>query len=820
MNEQCIREVLNAAGRKLTEKEIKAIFDNINNAKKRLATDNPDGWMGLSEQEKNWRAAEYAADEIESLAQLKKRRAVLQIAAQDRAETYLAQNKDKLGAIETLSRMVAFKADQKSNFFSVETRAEATRDFAISQLLDTFDVTKGKLGLFEDKQGVRDLTYEIFGFDTGNAQAKMGAKAWEKVTELLRKQYNSAGGNIGHIENWGIPQHHSQIKVAKAGKEQWISDVIDKLDRNKYVNEDGSYMGDSQVRDFLEHAYDSIATGGLNKVEPTGYKVSAMRANRGSESRQIHFKDPESYMAYQQKYGEKQLWQVMVGHINSISKDIALIETFGPNPDHVFKSILDREYNKAVNETPINAGKYKNQTVKTQALYDFVSGKTEPVANVFMAQAFDTLRNLLVASKLGSAVITALADQGTLAALAKSNGLPMTKLYSNLLKALNPLNREELRLARGAGIGMDTFISTLNRLGADNLGNTWSSKLASTVIRASGLNALTSASKRAYGATMMYHIGNVTNDHATLASLNKLDLKILKSKGITEADFQIWKKAELEDWGNGNTGILTPESIMRIPNEKLKGIHEPEKARFEAARKLLGAVTEEVNMAVITPGARDRLLVGGNKQRGSKGGELWRSVFLFKSFSISMLSRHWTRGLSQETRRGKFAYISLLVASTTALGALSMQINDVISGKKPREMDNMKFWIAAMLKGGSLGLYGDFLFSEQTQQGRSPTASLLGPAIGGVEEFIGLTQGNLLKFALGEKTSFGADLIKFGKGFTPFANFWATKAATDHLIFNQAQEFMAPGYLRRMERRAKNVYGQDSWWAPSDPLPF
>jgi hypothetical protein len=71
---------------------------------------------------------------------------------------------------------------------------------------------------------------------------------------------------------------------------------------------------------------------------------------------------------------------------------------------------------------------------------------------------------------------------------------------------------------------------------------------------------------------------------------------------VTEQDFAVWKLADQEDWGNGNT-MLTPESIMRIPDAAVSHIGPPERVKFEAMRRLLGAVAEEVDMAVITPGA-------------------------------------------------------------------------------------------------------------------------------------------------------------------------------------------------------------------------
>ncbi|HEL5345955.1 TPA: hypothetical protein UOJ01_004577, partial [Stenotrophomonas maltophilia] len=145
---------------------------------------------------------------------------------------------------------------------------------------------------------------------------------------------------------------------------------------------------------------------------------------------------------------------------------------------------------------------------------------------------------------------------------------------------------------------------------------------------------------------------------------------------------------------------------------------DPTTLRQNAATRLLGVVLEETDMAVIEPGARERALMMSGLQRGTWKGELARSVFLFKSFPIAMLTRHLQRGWSMPTGTGRAAYLATLIASTTVMGAMSMQVSEVLTGRDPRKMTDGRFWVAAMLKGGSLGLYGDFLFSDTTRYGQ------------------------------------------------------------------------------------------------------
>ncbi|HGB2514701.1 TPA: hypothetical protein ACIUK6_001646 [Salmonella enterica subsp. enterica serovar Rough:g,s,t:-] len=823
MRQECINAVQQAAQRTLTAREIQNIEDRIYRNMRQLARNDPASWRQMTDAERLRRAGQLAADELQQEAGLKRRRVALTIAARQRLDAFINGYQGTDGKLGALNRTIAFSADGKSNFLSVESRGKATRDYALSQIQEAFEAVDPRFfHLFEDEKGVRDLVFEIRGQDTGNIKAKKGAKAWADVTELLRRRFNDAGGDIGYLENWGIPQHHSMEKVGRATREQWVSDVIGKLDRKYYIKEDGQLMSDAEVTAFLGEAYNTIATGGLNKLSDSGMRLSGARANRGNASRQIHFKDADSYLEYQRQYGDRSLWEVMVGHLEGISKDIALVETYGPNPDHVFRAILDEVTAETATVNPQRTGQVKRMANSTENLYNFISGKTQPIANPHIAQWSDNIRNWLVASRLGSALLASFSDLGTMYLSAKVTNLPMNQLFRNQLEAMDPTNRTELARARRAGLAMESLLGSVNRWAMDNMGPSVSRWAATAVMRASGLTAWSDAHKRAYGVTMMGSLGDVVTRTPDLKSLSNDDFRILKSKGITEQDFSVWKLADQEDWGKGNNTMLTPESIMRIPDDAVKHLGAPERVKFEAMRKLLGAVAEEVDMAVITPGAREKMITGGGLQRGTWKGELVRSVFLFKSFPISVVMRHWSRAMGMPSAGGRAAYIATFIASTTILGALSQQLNDMASGRNPRDMageDAAKFWLGALLKGGGLGLYGDFLLSDHTRYGSGALASMLGPVAGLVDDVIKIGQGIPLNAVEGKSEQTGGDLVKLGKGLTPGANIWYLKAAIDHMIFNQMQEYFSPGYLRKMEQRSKKEFNQTYWWRPQDVTP-
>lgn len=823
MRQECISAVQNAASRQLTAQEIQNIENRIYRNMRTIARDDPASWRHLTDAERLRLAGQKAADEVLQEAALKKRRVALTIAARKRLDDFINTYQGKDGKLEALNRTIAFHADGKSNFLSVESRGKATRDYALSQIQEAFEAVDPRFfHLFEDEAGVRDLLYEIRGQTTGNVKAKAGAKAWADVTELLRRRFNDAGGDVGFLENWGMPQHHSMEKVGRVSQEQWVSDIIGKLDRKYYVKENGEMMNDVELTAFLGESYTTIATGGLNKLSDSGMRLSGARANRGNASRQIHFKDGDAYLEYQKQYGDRSLWDIMVGHLEGISKDIALVETYGPNPDHVFRSMLDEFTAESAKANPARTGRVQRLSNSTENLYNFIAGKTQPIANPHIARWSDNIRNWMVASRLGSALLASFSDLGTMYLSAKVTNLPMGQLLKNQIEAMNPANKEELRMARGAGLAMESLLGSVNRWAMDNMGPSVSRWAATAVMRASGLTAWSDAQKRAYGVTMMGSLGEVVHKHRDLSRLPEDDFRILKSKGVTDTDWSVWQLADREDWGKGNNTMLTPESIMRIPDAQVAHLGVPERVKFDAMRRLLGAVAEEVDMAVITPGAREQMVTGSGIQRGTWKGELTRSVFLFKSFPISVVMRHYSRAMGMPSAGGRAAYIAAFIASTTVLGALSQQVNDMASGRNPRDMagkDAGKFWLGALLKGGGLGLYGDFLLSDHTRYGGGALASMLGPVAGLVDDVIKLGQGIPLNAVEGKSEQTGGDLVKLGKGLIPGANLWYAKAALDHMIFNQMQEYFSPGYLRKMEQRSRKEFNQTYWWRPGDPTP-
>lgn len=833
MRDDCQLAVEDALGRTLRPGEAKNIEDAINLQMRLLAREDPEAWQALSKYDRLDQAAQAAVKSMVADAQWKKRNVELQILAHDRIENKLSDAFDSLGEkvkpgdrLRIVSNLLAFDTKGKG-IASAESWGKAIREETMGQLVPLWKSVKGDFfGLFENADGVRALVKELHGEDSGNATAKAGADAWKKQTEALRERANAAGQKIGSLEDWHYPQSHSQNDVAKAGLEKWANDILPLLDRNKFTHEDGSRMSDQHLlAHVLPSAFDSIVTDGANKRDLGGQGYGTT-ANRNLGHRSIFFKDADAYLAYQKDYGDKNLWRTLTGHISRVSRDIALLETLGPNAKATFDYFNDRTKLDELRIEPDKSAKINKAYAFNQSLFDYVAGQ-QKVVDQRIADSFQAFRNFEVAAKLGQVVVTALGDEAGMAATAFANKVPWTDALRREMTYLNPASSKDRAAAMHAGLGLNGMVGGLNRFGSEDFGGGSSSisgkanevtgRAANWVMHASGAEAMWDARRQALGSVLMSYLGKTTRNVDSIEKINEVDHGVLARKGVTENDWQVWRKAQTEDWGSKANSVLTPKSIWNIPDSELKDLGEPTSLKRHAATMILSHVLEETGMGVMDSGARERVSMTLGTQKGSYGGELVRSMMLFKGFAASMMMKHWGRAGAMET--GAFGYTARLITVGTVMAAAANQLRAFTSGRNPENMADPKFWGASVLRGGGLGFYGDFLYAEMTQHDTSLVPALMGPIATESEQLWNLTGAAAFKKARGERTDEGANLIRYAKNNIPFLNMWYTKAAMNHLMWNDLQEAANPGYLDRMQSRAYSDKGTTYFWDPHEKLP-
>ncbi|MDH2463966.1 hypothetical protein [Acinetobacter baumannii] len=824
MKEQCKQAVAKALGKQsLSAQEATDIEARINETMRNLARKDIDKWRNLSDSEKMTEAAKQVALDIQE--QLKRKH---KIAAQDilkQSQNIAALDHARLNSSDVVDRMVAAHGDM-SGITSVDSLARAISSIYEGRLTEFYTNIKGGLGVYTDPKLVRNIIRERFGENTGDTLAKKISDKMGDVFEDMRERFNRNGGDIGKLDNWGLPQTHSLEKMLKAGKEAWVNKAESLIDTRQYVHENGDYYSQQEIRSLLEYAYDTLSMDGANKTEigrqATGGGTSKV-TNRHGESRVLHFKDADSWLEYQSEFGGIQFVDLVNAHIKGLSKDIALVEKFGSNPKTAFKILKD-----AANKKDRDAKRVTTEDNKAlnraQVMFDEFNGGNSPQSQV-LANLGLAYRSMNVAAMLGGTTISSITDQAMIAKTAYVHGLSYRKAFGELLSQLNPANKADRDFAHGLGLATEEMLGSIARWSDDGLTTTYgrtaklariSSSIASQVMRISFLNALTSASKVGFTKLLMEKYGRLSRSKAW-NDLDVQDRELLSNTGLDERAWQVFQLAEPVVDRKGNQ-LMSARSIYEIPDEKLTAFGDPKQVKDQVASQLQAHLLDEQGMAVIEAGIRERtwMTVGA---KGTATGEILRGITQFKSFSAAFLMRHGSRTMAQEGLKGKAAYAIPLMVSMTLLGGLVVQLREILNGNDPQTIydsnDPKKatsFFMRSLVAGGGLPVLGDILVAGTDTSGRDANSFVSGPLGSDFTSLLGLTVGNLTQYNEGKDTNFGNEAFKFVKGKIPAQNLWYTKAAINRMFFDEIQDTIAPGYREKALRKAERQQDRERFW--------
>ena len=730
MKDQCKAAVAKALGKdSLNQQEATDIENRIKDAMKSVARKDIDAWRNLSEMEKLTKAGEFVAQDIQD--QLKRKHA---IAARD----ILTQNKNlaaldhqTLTASEVVDRMVAPHGDM-SGIQSIDSKARATAAIYRGELVDFYTNVKGGLGVFTDKEWVMKIVRERFGDNTGDPLAKQISDKMGEVFEGMRQRFNRAGGDIGKLDDWGLPQTHDLQKIVLAGKEAWVNKAEQLINTEKYIHEDGTFYSQQEIRSLLEYSFDTLTSNGANKTEvgrQSAGGVSSKVTSRHSESRVLHFKDADAWLEYQSDFGGMPFVDLIEAHVNGLSKDIALVENLGSNPKNAMRILMDAAEKKDWLKG-VDASTTEKSRKRAQTMFDEFTGANTPESEV-LANLGLAYRSMNVASMLGGTTLSSITDQAMIQKTASMHGIAYRKTFGELISQLNPKNKEDRQLAHSLGLATDEMLGSIARWSDDGLTSVSgksqklarvSSAVASQVMRVSGLNALTAASKVGFTKMLMEKYGRLSRDKAW-SDLSEMDRELMTKTGLSERAWEVMRLAEPVVDRKGNQ-LMSARSIHEIPDEKLTAFGEPQKVKDEIATSFQAHLLDEQGMAVVEAGLRERTWMNAGQKKGTGMGEIVKSMLQFKSFPVAFLMRHGSRAMSFEKGTSKAAYGASIVAMTTLLGALVVQLKELANGNDPSTMwdsedpqKTMNFLTRSAVQGGGLSILGDILVAGTDTSG-------------------------------------------------------------------------------------------------------
>lgn len=676
------------------------------------------------------------------------------------------------------------------------------------------------LGRVRDKVGMAELVRELHGEASGNAGAKRMADAVRAAQTRARTLFNAHGGDIRELADFGLPHSHDLARIRRAGFDAWRAEVAPRLDWTRIEDAaTGKPFGSATapgVERMLRDVFDGITTRNWDERSPSmAITGGTMLANRRAEHRVLHFRDATAWQEYNTQFGTGNAFQAMVGHLEGMARDIALLRVLGPNPKAGLEHAIQIAEQKAsLARDPRAERAVQARSYRARAMLGAVTGAVNAPADEAWSTFFATTRSLLTAAQLGGAVLSAATDLWTVRMAAKSVGMNNTGALVRRMQLIGSSATRET--ARQMGYVADT-LANAGSIQARFLGEVWApeivDRITNAVLRASGLSYWTDMGRVAF--QMEFSGFLASQAHLRFDAIDPALRRVLAGRGITAAEW-----AELAD----------PASMFTAPNgakfiAPLHWINATRMPRAEAeglAARLSAIMEEQGELAIPTVSLEGRAILLGDTKPGTFGGELLRSGLMYKSFALSVTLGQIRRTMDQPSGMSRATYAASLIAGLTLFGAVSVQLKLIASGRDPRDMREPTFWGAAFLQGGGVGIFGDFLTAETSRVGGGLAETIAGPVVGLGADVLRAGASNAKRAIDGKDTLLGRDVVNLLRRYTPGTSLWQIRTALDRLVWDQMQALLDPeaeAAWRQQEGARKKNTGTETFWQRGELAP-
>lgn len=824
----CYNDAQKAAGREMSKAELDEMFGRLNKEAGRFMR------QGLSPQEALQKAGmkmiseERLAGIIE--ANSRKRNLIARATLQKRII-----EGDEAASIEGI--LAGKENGERGAALSVFANTHGRVQHILGPLIHDLD----KAGLLKavlkrDEAFDSDIGRELWRLDapnahpsTGNKHAAEAARILSTYQETARLMQNKQGAWIGKADHYVTRQSHDMWKIRGKGTEAdyqaWRDTISPLLDERTFDS-----MPARQSREaFLKQTWLSLSTGDHDSANGkewlSGFKGPGNLAKRTSQNRVLLFKDADSWLAYNQKYGRGHVIDSVLQGLEKGARNAAIMADLGTNPDYMVHDLIDTAMS-ATRARGDHAMHDKLRRLKSSALLDIVTGRAQQPGNKKIEQIGASARLLNEVTKLGGVTISSLPDLAVNASVLRHNGVPLLESYFNSLKSICPSlfsqnAAERKEIAQLLGVGIQGHLgAVMTRFAARDAPLGQASNLVNMFYRLNGLHYWTDSLSEGMGTMLSHLLGrNAGNEFSALDS--KLQ-RSLKRFGLEEPEWQAIRHATREADGKA---YLLPNDIASLSDNDIAHLITPgqtaDDVRDSLTNKLYTYITDQTRDGMTEPDARTQATFRGLSNRLDDVhpllGQAARCMMQFKSYPITHLRRSYAREIQRFG--ADWPGIVHLIAGTTLLGYVAMNTKAILAGKEPHDPADVRTWFAALQQGGGAGIYGDFLFGQQSRMGNSFLETLGGPTLSDAGKLFGIltsTRDELTDSPDAKKArTYLADMVRFVGGEIPGGNLPFVNMALKYGIIYRLQDMINPGYTERYEKLMRRNQGQEFWLSPT-----
>lgn len=832
----CIRDGLKAKG--FGHKRIKEITDDFEAKMKAKQAEGKDpgtaGMFAMKEvfetmsreaQERAKRSAKMLAVQAENIARIQ------QGATAPVSKFLMDGKKGSQGTAVARAAVSLIEHDPRFSGLSYTTNKDTIRGQLYALFNDTLEtVGKGAFGRQKGKAHLPNIVREVAGEATGDASAKAVADAWLKIADLAVDMFNAAGGTMGKLSRY-MPQSMNTVRMAKAGREAWVKMHLDELDWNKTRWPDGKMIPPKDRAAVLAKVYDTLVSDGASKIDATAFRGRGRAVgNMIDNHRFMHYKDANGWLKAHEAYGDGNPFEVMVRHIEDMSHKIAMVETFGPNPEMTamnLQAIVRKEAAKYGGEALAHAeAVLKN---KFEPMFETATRQNPMDPHSTFGALVTGTSNILTSAQLGSAVFLAVPGDfmQTVATRALNNmGLfngvstYLKSLIADPLKSLATGKDFQRVIANQSGFVMDQVVmatySASRWTGVATVGPAASRHLSEMTMRLSLMSGHTRAARWSVQSEFMGLLHRSRDVEFDKLPFNR----VMQRYGITADEWDVLRKS-VQAWEpRKGVQFMRPIDVLKtdVPN------------RDALFRKFQGMIYDESKTMVPESTIEGGVALKSTTRPDTLAGALLYSFSMYKNFPISFMMIYGRLGVMSPSVKGRVAFYAGFGAGMTLVGALGTQLREISRGRDPLPMNTPEFLGKAFLSGGALSIWGDFLFTGVNAYGLGPQDVAAGPLVQFLGDTTDLVLGDTFEFAntLGSLSDgefegkFPAKAVEFARRYTPGTSIWWARLMLERNVFDRLQEIADPKAYSKWKRRETNQKrerGNEYWWGPGEETP-
>lgn len=729
-------------------------------------------------------------------------------------------NRAKVGARDGAAQRIA--ATQKYY------QAKFANDLQKTGLMDVLN--SGSL----DREIGNALWAMSAGDDLGkfSKEAVSIASVVNKWQEKIRIEQNKYGAWIGKRKDYMFRQTHDADKIRMAGFDAWKAVALEKFDIAAMMNESGT----TNIEAMLKATHANLATGHHQKNGPevSGFKGPANIAKRASQQRSIFFKNADAALDYNEQFGTGNVRELIVSGIDHGARNIGLMKSLGTNPGNMVQSVVDdvvtQLKDKGRHDEAAEILEMHRKEKKFEKYVELLDGTADIPGSVKAARRSKAVRDYIAITKLGGMLLSQLSDIPTYAATSRYQG---RGFFSGMHEAVTGLGRgfssqETQDMSAALGVTIENVLAEVGNVNSMNEPGAISSLLRlSMKLNLSNWWQKRMKTSAAFG--MSHYLG--LKALSGFDAINRDMQQVLLGYNIGPSEWEVIRKGASTN--EDGRMYITPDGVRELPTEEMARYSGPastkyamERDRADIADKLQTFFADQGSFMALEPDLKTKGYMLQNTRPGTWPGEFARFMMQFKSFTGAFLQKIVGRELygrgyegdsvigALRNGNGELTGLVSLIATMTIMGYASMSLKDLSKGKTPRDPTEspehaLKVFQAALLQGGGLGIYGDFLFGEANRFGNGALETFAGPGLSTAASVVNLWQ----KAIRGEAGA--GEALSLAIQNTPFANLFYLKAALNYALFYRIQESINPGYLRRMEKRAEEENAQTFLVSPA-----